>query len=172
MTDILFHESVSTSLGDFQVISSQKGIFRIFLPTEKERFQNWIIDFESIGKINEIKEESKVSKQLKEYTKGERQQFDCQLDLQGTQFQKEVWRTLIKIPYGTTRSYSWVANQIKKPKSIRAVGLANGNNPIPIIIPCHRVIGKNGKLIGYGGGIPLKKKLLELEFANKHFKGD
>ncbi|MFX0205743.1 MAG: methylated-DNA--[protein]-cysteine S-methyltransferase [Candidatus Hodarchaeota archaeon] len=169
---VLFHETVNTLLGDFQVISSQKGIFRIFLPTEKVHFQKWLFNFEKTGKIKETKEESKVSKQLKEYAKGNRQKFDCQLDLQGTPFQMEVWRTLIKIPYGTTRSYSWVANEIKKPNSIRAVGLANGNNPIPIIIPCHRVIGKNGKLIGYGGGIPLKKKLLELESANKHFKRD
>jgi O-6-methylguanine DNA methyltransferase len=129
-------------------------------------------DFEDNGEIKGIKKESEVSKQLKEYTLGEQQQFDCQLDLQGTPFQLDLWRTLLEIPYGKTQSYSWVANHIGKPKSTREVGLANNNNPIPIIILCHRVIGKNGKLIGYGGGIPFKKKLLDLEFANKHFKGE
>jgi methylated-DNA-[protein]-cysteine S-methyltransferase len=85
--------------------------------------------------------------------------------MQGTPFQKRVWKELEKIPYGETRSYMQIAVAVGAPKAVRAVGAANGSNPIPIIVPCHRVIGTSGKLTGYGGGLPLKKRLLELEGA-------
>jgi methylated-DNA-[protein]-cysteine S-methyltransferase len=85
--------------------------------------------------------------------------------MQGTDFQKSVWSQLRKIPYGETRSYSQIAEAIGRPKAVRAVGTANGSNPVAIIVPCHRVIGSSGKLTGYGGGLPLKKRLLELEGA-------
>jgi len=89
--------------------------------------------------------------------------FDLNLDLHGTPFQIGVWRELERIPYGETRSYLQLAEAIGAPKAVRAVGAANGANPIPIVIPCHRVIGASGKLVGYGGGLPLKKRLLALE---------
>jgi methylated-DNA-[protein]-cysteine S-methyltransferase len=101
--------------------------------------------------------------QLRAYFAGELQHFDLPLDMQGTDFQKRVWRQLQSIPYGETRSYSFVANAIGAPKAVRAVGAANGRNPIPIVVPCHRVIGAGGSLVGYGGGLPLKKLLLDLE---------
>jgi methylated-DNA-[protein]-cysteine S-methyltransferase len=91
--------------------------------------------------------------------------FALPLDPQGTEFQKRVWRQLETIPYGEIRSYSQIAAAIDAPKAVRAVGAANGSNPIPIVIPCHRVIGANGKLVGYGGGLPLKRRLLDLESA-------
>lgn len=102
-------------------------------------------------------------RQLREYFAGLRRAFDLPLDLQGTLFQKRVWRYLETIPYGQTRSYSQVAEAIGAPSAVRAVGAANGANPIPIVVPCHRVIGAGGKLTGYGGGLPLKQRLLELE---------
>jgi methylated-DNA-[protein]-cysteine S-methyltransferase len=101
--------------------------------------------------------------QLSKYFAGELQDFDLQLDMQGTDFQKRVWAELLHIPYGETRSYSDVAGAIGTPKAVRAVGAANGRNPIPIVVPCHRVIGAAGSLVGYGGGLPLKRLLLGLE---------
>ena len=101
--------------------------------------------------------------QLRAYFRGQLEKFDLALAPEGTRFQQEVWRELAKIPYGHTISYGELARRIHRPKASRAVGLANGQNPLPIVIPCHRVIGSNGKLTGYGGGIPVKEKLLALE---------
>jgi methylated-DNA-[protein]-cysteine S-methyltransferase len=104
-----------------------------------------------------------VVHQLNSYFVGGRTRFDLPLILEGTDFQKGVWRALQKIPYGETISYKELAEEVGSPKAVRAVAAANCANPIPIIIPCHRVIGKDGTLTGYGGGLPLKKRLLDLE---------
>jgi O-6-methylguanine DNA methyltransferase len=104
-------------------------------------------------------------RQLEAYFRGELREFQLPLDFEGTDFQKRVWRQLQTIPYGQTRSYSEIAQAIGRPRAVRAVGAANGANPIAIVVPCHRVIGANGTLVGYGGGLPLKKRLLELEGA-------
>jgi methylated-DNA-[protein]-cysteine S-methyltransferase len=106
---------------------------------------------------------AEVVRQLKSYFAGQRTSFHVPLVLEGTEFQKKVWTALQKIPYGETVSYQELAVAIGRPKAVRAVGAANGANPIPIIIPCHRVIGNDGSLTGFGGGLPLKKRLLELE---------
>ena len=102
-------------------------------------------------------------RQLGEYFNGDRQEFDLPLAPSGTSFQREVWDALIKIPYGQTVSYAQLAGRIGRPAAVRAVGAANGQNPIPIVIPCHRVIGSNGSLVGFGGGLEMKKFLLRLE---------
>jgi methylated-DNA-[protein]-cysteine S-methyltransferase len=104
-----------------------------------------------------------VLRQLKAYFRGEREEFEISLAMEGTGFQRTVWEELRRIPYGETISYGQLAERIGKPRAVRAVGAANGSNPIPIIVPCHRVIGSNGSLTGFGGGLPTKKKLLELE---------
>lgn len=101
--------------------------------------------------------------QLEEYFAGERTAFDFPLELVGTAFQRRVWAALQTIPYGETRSYGDIARQIGAPGAFRAVGLANGHNPVGIVVPCHRVIGANGSLTGYGGGIDRKRTLLEME---------
>lgn len=101
--------------------------------------------------------------QIEEYFSGRRKSFDIPLDLEGTGFQKKVWRQLEQIPYGSTVSYQWVAHQIQNQKAVRAVGQANGKNPVPIVVPCHRVISANGELGGYSGGVDIKTKLLEIE---------
>ncbi|WP_441961812.1 methylated-DNA--[protein]-cysteine S-methyltransferase [Mycolicibacterium houstonense] len=101
--------------------------------------------------------------QLAAYFAGELTEFDLELDMVGTQFQRRVWEALRTIPYGETCSYGEIARQIGSPAAFRAVGLANGHNPIGIIVPCHRVIGANGSLTGYGGGLDRKRALLELE---------
>ena len=102
-------------------------------------------------------------RQLEEYFSGTRKVFDLKLAPRGTAFQKSVWESLLAIPFGKAVSYSDIANAIGNPNAVRAVGLANGRNPIPIVIPCHRVIGKDGSLTGYGGGLPIKERLLALE---------
>ena len=107
--------------------------------------------------------------QLDEYFQGKRTVFSLPFKLTGTPFQLAVWKKLQNIPYGQTTSYKEIAQKINKPKAYRAVGMANNKNPLPIIIPCHRVIGSNGKLIGYAGGLNLKNYLLELEKSHTNF---
>lgn len=108
-----------------------------------------------------------AGQQLREYALGQRQDFDLPLAPAGTPFQQAAWQALLTIPYGETRSYGQMAAQIGKPKACRAVGMANNRNPIAVIIPCHRVIGANGSLVGYGGGLDLKARLLALESSGK-----
>lgn len=104
-----------------------------------------------------------AARQLKEYFAGTRREFDLRLDPHGTEFQKKVWKALCKVPYGKTVSYGEIARMIGAPKSSRAVGAANGANPLPIVVPCHRIVGSSGALTGYTGGLEFKKGLLELE---------
>jgi len=111
-----------------------------------------------------------VIHQLRAYFAGELKKFDVEAAPEGTEFQKRVWSELCDIAYGETISYGKLAGRIGNPKASRAVGLANGSNPIPIIIPCHRVIGSNGKLTGYGGGLEIKEKLLALEQRQLRFE--
>jgi len=119
--------------------------------------------------VDDKKPFKEVVRQLQAYFEGELKEFELPLVLEGTEFQLRVWRNLQKIPYGETLSYGQLAKRIGSPDAARAVGLANGSNPIPIIIPCHRVIGSNGDLTGFGGGIPIKKKLLALESKQLSF---
>ncbi|HZJ58018.1 MAG TPA: methylated-DNA--[protein]-cysteine S-methyltransferase [Clostridia bacterium] len=109
---------------------------------------------------------AEAARQLDEYFCGRRKEFDLRLEPMGTEFMNKVWTSLLKIPYGQTRSYKDIAESIGKNKAYRAVGLANNRNPISIIIPCHRVVGSNGALVGYGGGLEIKTFLLNLEQEN------
>ena len=108
-----------------------------------------------------------AKKQLKAYFEGNQKIFDLPLNPKGTDFQKAVWQALLLIPYGETRSYKDIAAAIGSPKASRAVGMANNKNPLSILVPCHRVIGSSGKLVGYGGGLTIKENLLGLEKDNK-----
>ena len=149
------------------VASTQKGVCMIdFLTSEKtflrrlgERFHGEI--------IRDDRKNQKVLTQLKKFLKGELRRFDCSLDMKGTPFEEKVWSALARIPYGQTRSYKKVAEAIGHPKAFRAVGNANGSNPVPLIIPCHRVIESNGGLGGFGHGLKVKKQLLDLENADR-----
>jgi methylated-DNA-[protein]-cysteine S-methyltransferase len=149
------------------VASTKKGVCEIdFHTTEKDFVRRLKKRFS--GKITkDQKTNPKALSQLKKYLKGELKRFRCPLDLEGTPFQKRVWSALMKIPYGQTRSYKDVAKAIGHPKAFRAVGNANGSNPIPLIVPCHRVIESNGGLGGYGQGLELKKRLLAFEKAHR-----
>lgn len=122
--------------------------------------------FKETKKKDEIPLLLEAKKQLEEYFKGERREFSLPLKVDGTEFRKKVWNALLEIPYGSTCSYKELAEAVNNPKAVRAVGGANHNNPISIIIPCHRVIGADGSLTGYGGGLEVKKYLLELEEKN------
>jgi O-6-methylguanine DNA methyltransferase len=111
------------------------------------------------------REMERYAAELAEYFAGHRRQFAFPLDLRGTDFQIACWRALLAIPYGETRSYADIARAVDRPKAFRAVGMANNRNPIAIVVPCHRVIASDGKLCGYGGGLDVKRMLLELEGA-------
>ncbi len=121
---------------------------------------------QTCGIMNESKIIKEATKQLDEYFKGSRTAFSLPLDPHGTIFQEKVWQALLTIPYGETVSYKFIAEMVGCPKGSRAVGMANHNNPISIVIPCHRVIGASGKLVGYGGGLDTKIKLLSIEGIN------
>jgi methylated-DNA-[protein]-cysteine S-methyltransferase len=122
------------------------------------------LDAEFVERDDEILKETR--KEIDEYLTGNRKEFDIPLLLVGTAFQRRVWNGLIKVPYGATATYLQIARAIGNEKAVRAVGQANRANPIPIIVPCHRIIGSDGELIGYGGGLSVKKRLLELEQRN------
>jgi methylated-DNA-[protein]-cysteine S-methyltransferase len=141
------------------IIVSKNGIRGILINKKSES--------DNISELIQISTEDQkvlnVFTQFKEYFNGQRKEFDVQLEVLGTDFQKKVWDELIKIPYGETISYGELGNRMGDKNLMRAVAAANGANPIPIIIPCHRVIGADGSLTGYGGGLDVKQKLLELE---------
>ncbi|MCO7176886.1 methylated-DNA--[protein]-cysteine S-methyltransferase [Sporolactobacillus kofuensis] len=134
------------------------------LADNKEQLLRWAekYDFPVLLKMDEV-QCAETAKQLREYFSGSRTSFSLKLLMKGTDFQQKVWTALADIPYGETRSYKDIAKAVQNPKGVRAIGMANNRNPIPIVVPCHRVIGSNGALIGYGGGISVKKALLELE---------
>jgi methylated-DNA-[protein]-cysteine S-methyltransferase len=118
------------------------------------------------SRVNETALLKDAHKQISEYLKGERRSFDLPLSPSGTEFQQRVWKALTGIPYGETVTYEDIARKVGNEKACRAVGMANNRNPISLIIPCHKVIGKNGKLTGYGGGLGIKEYLLKLERGN------
>ncbi len=145
--------------------ATDHGLCCITLPNETFETMNQWIQKHVHGAVlshDPIKLEP-YQREIVEYLSGQRQTFSCPLDLRGTPFQVQVWQALMQIPFGVVKSYSDVAAQIGHPTAVRAVGTANGANPIPIIVPCHRVIGKNGTLTGYRGGIDIKTALLNLE---------
>lgn len=154
-----FFKNINTPVGKLKLVASDKGLVAILWENDKPHRVK-------LKKLIESLDHSvllEVEKQLSEYFSRQRKSFDIILDLHGTEFQKSVWQALRTIPYGETRSYMQLAQQIQKPKASRAVGAANGKNPISIIVPCHRVIGANGKLVGFAGGLAVKEKLLSIE---------
>lgn len=149
MNNIFFYE---TEIGIIGIRENNKSITDIFFSKVDTN--------DNVEETDLIKE---CCKQLKEYFEGNRRKFDLPLEARGTEFQKKVWNELLKIPYGETKSYKDIAIAIGNEKACRAIGMANNKNHIPIIIPCHRVIGSNGKLVGYAGGLNVKEKLLNIE---------
>ena len=145
------------------VASTEKGVCMIDFLTSEEAFLRELKALFRGEIVRDDQKNRKVLAQMERYLKGDLKRFDCPLDLRGTSFQKKVWSKLATIPYGQTRSYKEIAEAIGHPKAFRAVGNANGSNPIPLILPCHRVIESNGGLGGFGHGIKVKKELLDFE---------
>jgi len=153
----LLYRYISSPIGQLLIAGDAEGLHVIGFPEGKGKVtppEDWIADKYCLPE---------VETQLGEYFGGERKEFDLELCPHGTEFQLEVLHALQRIPYGATCSYVSLAEDIGRPKAVRAVGSANGRNPIPIIIPCHRVIGADGSLTGFGGGLPAKQFLLSLE---------
>ncbi|TPV93876.1 MAG: methylated-DNA--[protein]-cysteine S-methyltransferase [Myxococcales bacterium FL481] len=117
-------------------------------------------------------EPSEATRQILAYLDGRRTTFDLDFELRGTEFQRRAWSALLEIPYGETRSYAEQARAIGQPAAVRAVGRANGQNPLPLVVPCHRVVGRDGSLTGFGGGVPLKRRLLALEATQRSLFAD
>lgn len=151
-----YRKIMKSPIGRLTLIASEKKLQFIAFEHEENKYNDV-----------EIKKDHAIlvqcEQELKEYFQGMRKKFTVPMELQGTAFQKKVWAALTKVPYGKTRSYGEQAQSIGNKKGVRAVGAANGRNPIPIIIPCHRVIASTGHLHGFGGGLSAKQKLLEIE---------
>jgi len=153
------HKFIGSPVGKLKLVASDHGLAAVL----------WENDNPSRVRLGETTEDNshpvllETERQLKDYFDGKRTSFSLELDLVGTAFQKNVWEALLGIPLGETRSYGQLAKQLGKSRATRAVGAANGRNPISIIVPCHRVIGSNGKLTGFAGGLGIKEHLLRLE---------
>ncbi|MEE9414383.1 MAG: methylated-DNA--[protein]-cysteine S-methyltransferase [Acidimicrobiales bacterium] len=158
----MFSTTYRSPLGPLELIASDDGLVAILWPDDDP------------GRVKLSKEAveqpthevlARVASQLDEYFAGKRTEFDIRLDLRGTDFQIEVWRSLATIPYGQTASYGEQAKRVGRPKAVRAIGAANGRNPVSVVLPCHRVVGADGSLTGFAGGLAAKRFLLELEGA-------
>ena len=171
MVEILHTASFDTSFGTLRVASSQQGgLVYVQLPRSCGRgFTGWLRRHAPGAELRESRAQNRAAvAQLCEFLAGRRRRFDLPLDLRASDFQRRVYRALCEIPYGETRSYADLARRIGHPGAARAVGAANGANPISLVIPCHRVIASGGGLGGYGGGLPMKRELLALERQSPH----
>ncbi len=155
--ETIWYDELPTPIGTLVIVVDAQGLREVLFASGKNHRPadpQWVRDAAKVAFART---------QLQDYFDGTRTTFDLPLHPIGTAFQLEVWNALSDIPYGVTVSYAAIAQQINKPKAVRAVGAANGRNPIPIVVPCHRVIGSNGSLTGFGGGLPTKHFLLDLE---------
>lgn len=154
------YHDLHTPIGTLRVVGGEDSVDRIDLPNQAAEPPNaaWVA---SNGALPAALADAK--RQLEQYFAGERREFDLPLTLEGTDFQRRVWAELRRIPFGETISYGELASRIGKPTASRAVGAANGRNRLPVVVPCHRVIGSDGRLTGFGGGLPAKQALLDLE---------
>jgi methylated-DNA-[protein]-cysteine S-methyltransferase len=153
---------LETPIGELLLAGNADGLSLIGFPKgsmRREPEPDWIFNEKPLGEAR---------RQLREYFAGKRRAFDLPLNLSGTEFQVSVLRALLEIPYGETVSYGEIAKRIGRPRAVRAVGAANGRNPLPVVVPCHRVIGSTGDLTGFGGGLDTKEALLRLEAENTH----
>lgn len=150
---------MQSPVGELKLVASERGLVAVLWENDDPERVRFLPQVEQPG--HPILQEAE--RQLREYFSGKRREFNLPLEFVGTAFQKQVWAALVTIPYGETRSYGDIARQIGNPAAVRAVGAANGRNPLSIIAPCHRVIGSNGKLTGFAGGLQTKAFLLRIE---------
>jgi methylated-DNA-[protein]-cysteine S-methyltransferase len=151
---------ITTPIGPLYLLAADEGLVGVFWEEQAAPYMNEAIVDEGHSAASYL---MVAAEQIQEYLSGERKVFDLTLAMGGTPFQREVWNELLRIPYGQTISYSELANRVKRPKACRAVGSANGKNPLCLIVPCHRVIASNASLGGYSGGLERKRWLLRLE---------
>lgn len=163
MLNRLPYKSVTSPIGRLKLVASDQGLVAILWEHDSPRRVRLAELVERVEHPVLVRTEN----ELNEYFAGKRSAFTVPLDMRGTYFQKQVWEALLGIPYGETRTYGQLANQLGNPKATRAVGAANGRNPIAILVPCHRVIGYSGKLTGFAGGLDAKAYLLRLEGRNE-----
>lgn len=167
MEKIYYSSFYSPLLEKVFVASTSKGVCMVDFLTSEGAFLKELKRLFPGETIKNDRRNKKALSELKRYLEGKLKRFDCPLDLRGTPFQRKVWSALAKIPYGKTKSYQEIAKAIGHPKAFRAVGNANGSNPLPLILPCHRVTESNGGLGGFGHGIKVKKQLLDFEKTHK-----
>jgi O-6-methylguanine DNA methyltransferase len=163
--EIVHTARIDSPIGPLQLASTQSGLAFLELPCASGRgLRGWLRRCAAGARCAEGFAPNRAAvAQILEYLEGKRVAFDLPLDLRGTPFQRAVWQALLEIPYGETRSYAQIARAVGQPRAVRAVGAANGANPIALVVPCHRVIASDGRLGGYGGGLALKAKLLAME---------
>jgi O-6-methylguanine DNA methyltransferase len=163
--EILHTARFDSPIGPLFAASSERGLVYLELPHASGRgFAGWLrVAAPGRRALPGFEPNRVAAAQILEYLEGKRRRFELSLDLRGTPFQREVWEALLRVPYGETCSYAEIARAIGRPAAVRAVGAANGANPIPLVVPCHRVVASGGKLGGYGGGLALKARLLALE---------
>jgi O-6-methylguanine DNA methyltransferase len=167
--EIVHTAQVDSPIGGLRLASTERGLGYLELPHASGRgLDGWLRRCLPGARCEEgyAANRSAVD-QILEYLEGKRTEFDLPLDLRGTPFQQAVWEALLAIPYGETRSYSDIAGGVARPRAVRAVGAANGSNPVSLVVPCHRVIASDGKLGGYGGGLELKARLLAMERSRR-----
>ncbi len=163
----VFCTSFDSRIGRIYVASTEHGVCKISVPRESRKdFIGWLKEHFDVDQISDNRARNReVIDQLNRYFSGKLAKFNCPIDLIGTPFQIRVWKELMKIPYGSTMTYKHLARRVSAPNATQAVGRANSSNPVPIIVPCHRVLGSNGALVGYSCGIKTKEFLLRLEGA-------
>lgn len=168
--ETIHHASFESPIGTLRVASTSRGLAVVDLPSANGRgFAGLLVKhFPDARREEAFAPNREAIRQLVEYLEGKRTDFDLPLDLRGTTFQRAVWDALLAIPYGETRSYLDVARAVGNPEAVRAVGMANGANPVPLVVPCHRVIQSGGRIGGYGGGLDLKRRLLAMEQSVQH----
>ncbi len=175
MTDVqrVYTVQVESPIGQLRLASTESGLLYVELPHSSGRGMAGFLRQRMRGVVVQegYAPNQAFAKQILEYLDGKRKAFELPLDLRGTPFQLEVWDALRRIPYGETRSYAEVASELGRDSSMRAVGAANGANPVSLVVPCHRVINSDGKLGGYAGGLPLKARLLAMEQGHSVDKG-
>lgn len=167
MTGALRRQTLQTTIGRLILVADDEGLVRILFANQELEDINLGPDVEAGDIAVDPTDQtlSTAAAQLEEYFAGDRTEFDLPLHLIGTDFQRAAWLALADIPYGRTTTYARQAEAIGKPGAFRAVGSANGSNPIPIVLPCHRVVGSDGSLTGFGGGVEIKQQLLDLELG-------
>lgn len=160
---------IDSTIGTLRLASTAQGLAYLELPHSSGRgLDGWLRRCLPGAQREEgFAPNRAAAKQILEYLEGKRTAFSLPLDLRGTAFQRRVWQALLEIPYGETRSYREVAQRIRHPRAVRAVGAANGANPVALVVPCHRVVASGGRLGGYGGGLELKARLLAMEQARR-----